>query len=382
MLNKCSFLLILAVLFLFSIGLLTVFNTTSASALDRSLISSTHNAFLRQIVYGILGILFGFFFYWIGFQKMIRMSGFFLGLTTLFLLLVFLPHIGLEINGARRWISIFGFSFQPSECAKYLIPMYFIYRITQLKGGISLKDFLQLGVLLFLPVALILLEPDNGTTAIILVSLIVLFVLSKIRWTYWVLPVFFLMVLGGIAAYHMPHVPDRIRVYLHPELDLRGKGHQPHQAKIAAGAGGLWGRGLGESLQKLNYLPEARSDYIAAIFAEEFGFAGVIALIGLYMIIAYAGFSIAFRAKDKRGFYLAALLTFLFSFQAFLNLGVVSTLLPSKGTTLPFFSLGGTSLIVNFIALFLLINIESESKKRVGLWTKNQSLIERANCIF
>ena len=119
----------------------------------------------------------------------------------------------------------------------------------------------------------------------------------------------------------MSHVPDPIRVYLHPELDLKGKGHQPHQAKIAAGSGRVLGRGLGESLQKLDYLPEARSDYIAAIFAEEFGFVGMITLILLYMVIGCLGFYIAASAGDVRGYYLAAVLTFLFCFSGLFEFG-------------------------------------------------------------
>jgi len=355
--NRCSFILALCVLFLYAIGLLMVFNTTSASALDRSL-ASTHQAFFKQIFYGGIGVLLGLYFYRFGHQRLVLSSGAFLVIATFFLLLVFIPKIGMEINGAKRWVHFMGISFQPSELAKYMIPIYFIHRIIKLEGAVTLKEFLKLGGILSFPVLLILVEPDNGTTAIILLSLMVLFVLVKIQWKYWVLPVALLMVVGGVIAYHMPHVPDRIRIYLHPELDLQGKGHQPHQAKIAAGSGGLWGKGFGESLQKLNYLPEARSDYIAAIYAEEFGFIGVSILVGLYMMIAYSGFSIAFRCKEKIGFYLAALLTFMISFQAFLNLGVVSTLLPSKGTTLPFFSMGGTSLIVNIIALFILLDID------------------------
>jgi cell division protein FtsW len=160
----------------------------------------------------------------------------------------------------------------------------------------------------------------------------------------------------------MPHVSDRIRIYFHPELDLKGKGHQPHQARIASGSGGLLGRGFGESLQKLDYLPEARSDYIAAIFAEEFGFIGIISLIVLYMTIGGLGFNIAIQSKTLEGFYLVAILTFLICFQAFLNLSVVSGLLPSKGTNLPFFSRGGSSLLANFIALGLIVSASRQNK--------------------
>jgi len=170
--------------------------------------------------------------------------------------------------------------------------------------------------------------------------------------------------MGGAVAYNMPHVHNRIQVYLHPELDLRGKGHQPHQAKIAAGSGKLLGRGLGESLQKFNYLPEARSDYIAAIYAEEMGFIGVLALIALYITMTACGLYIAIQSKEKGAFLLAATLTFLISIQAFLNLGIVSGLLPSKGMTLPFFSQGGSSLMVNLVVFFILLDI---SRKQLCL---------------
>ncbi len=162
----------------------------------------------------------------------------------------------------------------------------------------------------------------------------------------------------------MPHVSDRIKVYMNPEYDLKGKGHQPYQAKIAAGSGKLLGRGLGESLQKLEYLPEARSDYIAAIFAEETGFIGMMGLILLYMGIGFCGFCIAQRALDNDGFYIATIFTFLICFQAFLNLGIVSGLLPSKGTNLPFFSQGGSSLLANMMAVSVLLNIAKQSKRR------------------
>ncbi|HEY5259347.1 MAG TPA: FtsW/RodA/SpoVE family cell cycle protein, partial [Rhabdochlamydiaceae bacterium] len=224
-----------------------------------------------------------------------------------------------------------------------------------------LRGFLKLLGLLSIPMGLILIEPDNGTTAIILVSLVGLFVLTRLRWVFWALPLAVFMAVGGLVAMQMPHVSDRIQIYLHPELDLQGKGHQPYQAKIAAGSGKLWGKGLAESLQKMDYLPEARSDYIAAIYAEEFGFIGMMVLIALYMLLGFLGFYLASQAKDPEGFYLVAIFTFLICFQAFLNLGVVSGLLPSKGTNLPFFSQGGSSLIANCMAVSLMLNVGRKS---------------------
>jgi cell division protein FtsW len=360
--SRSALWLIISVALLFSMGLLMVFNTTSAEIIDRSLDVNTHAALLKQILYGVVGLFLGIALYSWGYESLLRWSVPLLIFTTVLLVLVFIPGVGQSLNGARRWLNIFGYSFQPSECVKILIPAVYIRWYLSQKEEITLKGFLQILAWLLIPIGLILVEPDNGTTAIILSLLMTLFLLTQIKASYWALPLSLMVFVGGIAAYNMPHVPDRIRIYLHPELDLRGKGHQPHQAKIAAGSGGLLGRGLGESLQKLNYLPEARSDYIAAIYAEEMGFFGILVLIGLYLMLAYSGFLIAIRSSDRGAFYLASIVTFLISIQAFLNLGIVSGLLPSKGMTLPFFSQGGSSLIVNIAAMFILLDISRKAK--------------------
>lgn len=359
--SKCSLWLCISVICLFSIGLLMVFNTTSAEILDRSLQTSEYGAFLKQILYAFLGLVLAFFAYVFGYENIYKSSGVLLFLITCLLLLVLIPGIGQEINGAKRWLNFFGISVQPSELAKFMIPIYFIQWICKQKT-VNLQKFLQILATLSLPLLFIFLEPDNGTSGIIIITLVILFFLTKIRFVYWAVPLFILTCTGVGLAYKMPHVRSRIQVYLHPELDLRGKGHQPYQAKIAAGSGKLWGKGLGASLQKLNYLPEARSDYIAAIYAEEFGFIGVAFLVGIYSLIAFLGFFIAMISKNKPAFYIASMITFLISFQAFLNLGVVSGLLPSKGTTLPFISQGGSSLISNIVAVGILLSIAKKKQ--------------------
>jgi cell division protein FtsW len=362
--SSASIWLIISVALLFSIGLLMVFNTTSAEIIDRSLdTNNTHVALLKQIVYGCVGIFSGWIAYRLGFEGLLRWSIPMLIGASILLALLFIPGIGTMINGARRWLIFYGYSFQPSECVKILIPAVYIRWYLKQEKPISLTSFLKILGYLFIPILLILLEPDNGTTGLIFLLLIVLFILTRIRLAFWALPLCCLVAIAALATSQMPHARSRIEVYLHPELDLRGKGHQPRQAKIAAGSGKLFGRGIGESLQKLNYLPEARSDYIAAIYAEETGFIGVLALIALYMTFSYAGFAIAFRARDTAAFLLAVILTFLISIQAFLNLGIVSGLLPSKGMTLPFFSQGGTSLMVNIAILFILLDISRKSKE-------------------
>jgi cell division protein FtsW len=361
--NRYALSLLISIVLLFAFGLIMIFDTTSAEVLDRFLDRDTHHALIKQLLYAVVGGIGAIGIWFVGYQNLLKLSGPLLIAFTFLLILVFLPGIGQQINGAHRWINLFGNSFQPSEFAKLLIPLYYIQVITQRKEPLDFRTFLKLLFKLSVPIALILIEPDNGTVAIIFTALVVLFVLSRLKWIYWALPLCVLCTGGVIVASHMHHVSDRIKVYLNPEYDLKGKGHQPYQAKIAAGSGQLFGKGLGESLQKLEYLPEARSDYIAAIFAEETGFIGVTGLIALYMNIAFCGFSIAQRARDSEGFYAAAIFTFLICFQAFLNLGVVSGLLPSKGTNLPFFSQGGSSLLANILALCVILNIAKVSEQ-------------------
>ncbi len=359
--NRFGLFFLVCVVLIFSMGLVMIFNTTSAEVLDRFQERSTHHAFVKQLLYALAGGVCAFGVFGIGHKTLLKLSPVVLGTFILLLVLVLIPGVGQNLNGARRWISFFGNSLQPSEFVKYLIPLYYIHYVSQRE--IFLKDFLKVLCFLAIPLGLILIEPDNGTVAIILIALLVLFILTGLKWTYWLLPLSILCLCGSIVASQMPHVSDRIQIYLHPELDLRGKGHQPYQAKIAAGSGKLWGRGVGESLQKLEYLPEARSDYIAAIFAEETGFIGIFLLILLYMGMGFAGFRIAQGAVDQEGFLVAGILTFLLCFQAFLNLGIVSGLLPSKGTHLPFFSQGGSSLLANMIAVSILLSI-AQGKKR------------------
>lgn len=370
MLSFYRLLLLLCISSIFIMGLVMIFNTSSAEVLDLALRRSTHQALFKQIIYACIGLLLASLVWGIGYRRLITWSPYLLGIFSLLLLLALLPGVGREVNGSKRWIVIAGISFQPSEFVKYIIPMYMIHALLPVDPSqLEFKPFLKLMGVLVIPILLILVEPNNGTAGVIGLVVVVMCVVARISFKYWAFPLLILLAIGALSAYHLPYVTARLKVYLHPELDLKGKGHQPYQAKIAAGSGKLFGRGPGNSLQKLSYLPEAQNDYIAAIYAEEFGFIGMACLIVLYMVIGYVGFLIAYTTLDRRGFYLATVITFLICFQAFMNLGVVSGLLPSTGLNLPFFSQGGTSLMANIMGLGLLLDIAREQKDIT--WQKN-----------
>ncbi|MCB1180880.1 MAG: cell division protein FtsW [Chlamydiia bacterium] len=357
---------------IFALGLMMVFNTSSAFILDRFLDTSLHHALIRQMLYAVIGLICGFVVLRVGADNLIRLGIPLFVLTLFLLLLVYVPGVGHMRNGARRWVGVGGFSFQPSEFAKFVLPLTFLALFfQQAERKVNFASFCWLVGLLFIPIFFVMLEPDHGTAFVMGLSLMPLFFLSGVKWQYWVIPVLCLTIVGGVLAYQVPYVRARVKVYLHPELDLLGKGHQPYQAKIAAGSGGLLGKGPGGSLQKLTYLPEAQNDYIAAIFAEEFGFVGILVLLFLYMLFTFAGFSIAFASSNRLGCYLATALTFVIGIQAFLNLAVVAGMLPSKGVNLPFFSQGGSSLVANICMLACLISIGG--KKETVQWQKRFS---------
>jgi len=359
------FLLSICATLIFVMGLVMIFNTSSAEVIDLELSRNTSQALFKQLSYGLVGFLLAYGLWKMGYQSFLSLSPFLLAIGCLLLILTLIPGIGKEVNGSRRWLGVGGFSFQPSEFVKYLVPAFFIQYVGNRSGKeITLKFFLKLVAIVGLPVLLIFIEPNNGTAGVIGLTIILMCVLTAIPLKYWIVPLAAVSLVGLITAFHLPYVAARIQVYLHPELDLQGKGHQPYQAKIAAGSGQVWGRGPGNSLQKLSYLPEAQNDYIAAIYAEEFGFIGISLLIFLYMVIGLIGFSIAYLAASRAGAELATAITFLFTFQAFMNLGVVSGLLPSTGLNLPLFSQGGTSLMANIMGLGLLLSIGMEPKER------------------
>lgn len=346
------------ILLLYGLGLFLVFNTTSAESLDYYDGAVNYRALYKQLWFGVLGVCLGALVWKMGYQRILSLTPFLYGITIVLLLSVFIPGLGVSVGGAKRWVNLLGYTLQPSEFVKFVLPLYCIFQCQALPfEQRSLKSICHLAALMALPIVLILFQPNNGTCAVLLTVLVTLCFILKIPLKYWALPICILFSFGSLFAYHLPYVHDRIHIYLHPESDLRGKGHQPYQAKIATGSGQLFGKGPGKSMQKFSYLPEAQNDYVAAIFAEEFGFFGALILILSYCLFAYGGYSIAATAKDDLGMYVAVIFTFLITMQAFLNLGVVTGLLPTTGLNLPFISQGGSSLVSHSCMLGLILSV-------------------------
>lgn len=320
----------------------------------------------RQIIYGLLpGLLLLGLFSKLDYHRFERHYRFFFFLSVVALLLVFVPGVGNEFGTARSWIVIGGVSFQPSELVK-LTFLIFLSGWIQRKGRQQITTFryglipflLYLGVIVFL----IILQPDFGTTLILIFASVVVFFIAGARFFH----LFFLSAAGIAAAFllflQFPYIHERIMVFLNPEADVHKHGYQVYQSFLAIGSGGLFGKGFGKSQQKFFYLPEVSSDSIFAVIAEETGFVMVVVLIILFLLILYRGVVIAKNAPDPFGRFLAFGISSWIFFQAFFNMAVMTGLAPLTGIPLPFISAGGSSLAMSLAAVGILINI---SKQRI-----------------
>ncbi len=283
-------------------------------------------------------------------------------LSIVLLILVLVPGIAREVNGAKRWIGVFGLSFQPAELAKLSLVIYLAYSLTKKYEKIkTLKiGFMPHLVLLLLMAALMMLQPDFGAAVTVGVIVFIMLFIAGTR-IYYILasalaavPIFYLSIVK--VEYRM----ERITAFLDPWSDPQRSAYQIIQSFLALGSGGLMGTGLGEGTQKLFYIPYAYSDFIFAVIGEELGFIGAIILISGFLIFTVRGMRAARLAPDLFGTYLAVGITALITIEAVLNIGVVTGLFPTKGMTLPFISYGGSSLVTSMTAAGILINISGQ----------------------
>lgn len=291
--------------------------------------------------------------------------------TVVLLGLVLIPGIGVVQNGARRWFSIAGVSLQPAEIAKVVTVIFLAYSISK-KGEKMSKftvGFIPHLLIIGLMVGLLIMQPDFGTSVILVTMMGIMLFVSGARLVY--LSGF--GILGLVGAYYAitssQYRMERIMAFLDPWQYRQDIGYQISESLIAIGSGGLTGRGLGSGTGKLGYVPELWNDFIGTLVAEELGLLGMVVLVGLFVTFVWRGFQIAYEAEDRFGSYLAFGLTTLIGVQASANLCVVTGLLPTKGLTLPFFSLGGSSIIMTLFAAGILLNI---SKNEPDWWERNR----------
>jgi len=285
--------------------------------------------------------------------------------TFLLLVVVMFPEFSKKVGGARRWLTFGGLSFQPSELAKFTLVLFIakslVKRADKLRSFAYgyLPNLIVLGFF-FIP---IFFQPDFGTVMVILAVTFTMLFIAGLRKKFLFLSILAIIPIVALAILFAEYRTRRIIAFLNPWEDPSGVGFQVIQSFYAFGRGGFWGVGLGESSQKLYRLPEAHTDFIFSVIGEELGFVGTTAIVLLFLIFIWRGFLTAYQAKDPFGTHLATGLTLLIGLQAFINLGVASGLLPTKGLTLPFISMGGSSMLVTMLSVGVILNISEQTAK-------------------
>jgi cell division protein FtsW len=296
-----------------------------------------------------------------------KLSWLLFGIALVLLILVLHPAIGTWRGGARRWFVHGGVSFQPSEAAKIaLIIMlahygeHFQRKMKTFWKGLVLPGGLSL--LLLIPVYL---EPDRGTTILLIAVTIMMLLVAGVRWGYVVIPAILGPAVLALSILYDPMRMARVRSWLNPELTKDGVGYQAWQAMLALGSGGLTGLGLGNGRQKLGFVPEHHTDFIFSIIGEELGLIATLSVVLLFILFVIAGLYIAWRSQDVFGMLLASGITFLIGLQAFINIGVVTSALPNKGLPLPFISYGGSNLVLMLGCVGILLNVARQAQSEL-----------------
>lgn len=335
--------------------------TSASSPVGHAKFGNDYFFIKRQLLLGVIpGLILFYFFLKVDYLIIKKYSLYLFGFTILLLILTLIPGIGTN-NGtnAHSWLIIFGYSFQPSELAKLASVIYLAAYFGNI--GKDIKDlhngFIKSLIVGMIPIVLVILQPDVGTVAILFSIVFGMLYVAGARYSH----IFGLALLGLVCLVLLimaaPYRAARLTTFMHPELDPLGVGYQINQSFLAIGSGGIFGRGLGHSLQKFQYLPEVDADAIFAVIAEEMGFIFAFGLVLLITLVAGRCLVIARKAQDQFGRLLAAGVAIWFVTQSFLNIGAMVGALPLTGVPLLFVSHGGSALAIAMGAVGVLMNV-------------------------
>lgn len=373
---------LMLVVMLVGIGLIVVFSASYAAAYYDEKISSPLFYVQRQAIFAGLGLFVMYVVSRVNYQKLRWLSVPML-LGTIVLLVLVLTPLGVTINNAKRWLKLLlvaGPTYQPSELAKISVIVFFAARLskrtTEKKHKFSTRKFSgrvlnfmeKIGLMELLPyigvlglvLLLVVKEPHMSGTILIMVGAGAVLFAAGINLA-WFLGVGGAAV-GGLAAiiFLTPYMTKRVELWLDPWIDPRGKGFQTIQSLLAIGSGGWFGKGFGNSAQKFEFLPEPENDFVFSVAVEELGFVGGALILMLFMLLILRGYWLALHSRDKFGSLLIVGIMALLSVQVFFNIGVVTNLIPNTGISLPFFSYGGTALVIHLAEMGVVLSVSRQ----------------------
>jgi cell division protein FtsW len=325
---------------------------------------------LKQLVVCAIGIALCLTAAVLDYRRLKKFAWPLLALAVVLLALVFLPHIGIRSHGAARWLGYRKTSlFQPSEFAKLalIITLAWYCERFQRQMPTFKRGLVIPGLLIALVLGLIFKEPDVGNMMLLATVSGVVLLIGGIRLRYFLPPVIAGALAVGTFIYHNPMRSERVYSWMHLEETKKAKGLQAYEAMIALGSGGFTGKGLGDGRQKLGFVRENHTDFIFSIIGEELGLIATLLVIAAFVAIVFCGIYIAMNSCDTFGFLLGVGITFLIGLQAFINIGVVTGALPTKGLPLPFISYGGSNLLMMLVSVGLLLSIARQAREAEGV---------------
>src|SRR5438128_6338175 len=358
--------LLTATLCLLAFGAVMVYSASSASTLLQGA-GNGSGYLVRYLLYGSIGLLIMRLLARDGVRLLTRITGPLLGVCFVLVLAVHVPHIGVSVNGARRWLGTGPLQFQPSELMKLALVLYAAALLARRPERVhDLRELVNpLIVVVAAAALLIVTQPDLGTALVIAFTVTAMLVAAGVSLRTMAVIAGAALAVVVLYALVRPYARARLTSFLNPWAHAAGSGFQAVQGQIAIGSGGLFGVGPGQSVQKIFYLPEAPTDFILAVISEELGVVGVSALLFLYGMIGYAGLRAARSARSLYGALIAVGVTSLIVSQALLNVFAVLGMAPLTGVPLPLVSYGSSSLIVTLAAMGLLLNVASGASVHV-----------------
>ncbi len=359
-----DFKLFFSVMILLCIGLIMVASASSYYALTE--FNNSNHFLIRQLVFAVIGVIVMLVVSKINYRVYSRFAYSIYGVVLLLMILVLVPGIGTEVNGARRWIDLKITTFQPSELMKIALALVLsTYIVNNYKKLTSIPKYIVPAVF-FLLVCVVMFFQNHLSGMIVMAFITgIIFLASGMKLeAKYIVPLVLIAALAiGGFLFAKGFRMDRITSFFNPDEDITGGNWQASQSLYAIGSGGLFGRGLGQSRQKYLWLPEAQNDFIFAVTAEEFGFVGSTVIVCVFAYFIIRGIRTALKCNDLFGMLVATGITSMFAFQIIVNIAVVTKSMPVTGMPLPFFSYGGTSLLINLIAVGILLNISRHTAK-------------------
>lgn len=358
-----TFLLLVVILTIFGLIMLLSASTPTASVKFKN----SYHFFLRQFLFVVFGFIFMFIFANVDYKRFKPYVNLFYLICGVMLVMVFLPVIGVSLNGSRRWINLGFMNFQPSELAKLSIAMFYALMIEEKRYNLNNAKQLVISCLwVGIFAGLLMFETHLSGTIVICSIAFVLLIVGGARLKTIGMYGLLALVGGGLFLWFDPVRRARVISFLDPFADSRGKGYQTIQSLYAIGSGGIFGKGLGQSVQKFSYLPEPYNDFIFSIVCEELGLIGAAFIIFLFGYLVIRGIKIAMETSDKFGFLTVVGIMTQIGVQTILNIAVATSSVPNTGVSLPFFSYGGTAIMILLAQMGIVLNVSRYSSKKLS----------------